>query len=441
MTSSAVNKQKHMTQGDRITIETGLNEGKSLREIASLIGKDPTTVSKEIRKHRTQPPRNTFNEYGNQCAKVRDCRHTNLCNTASYACAGKLCRNCSRCNTHCPDFVEKDYHCKKLDHAPFVCNHCRSKSGCRKQKSYYRAVTAYREYREVLVEARKGINISEDERKKLDDIVSPLIRRGQSPYMILNNHPEIDLCEKTIYNYIELGALSVKNVDLSKKVVYKPRKSSDDEKTEKADKAIYEGRTYKDYQDYLKDYPDIRVVEMDTVLGCDGSHKVLLTLHFNPGEFMMAYLMESKEAKNVKAVFDSIEDSVGDIIFSHTFQLILTDRGGEFQRPDELECDSDGVIRTSIYYCDPMCPWQKPHCEKNHEYIRKIRPEGSTFDDLTQRDVDLMMSHINSSARESLNGRTPFTFAGLMLPKELLDCFGLTEIPPDEVNLTPKLLK
>ncbi len=441
MDTSAVNRQKHMTQEDRITVETGLNEGKSLKEIASLIGKDPTTISKEIRKHRTFPPRNTFNDSTNQCANIRECRHTNLCNTASYACAGKLCRTCSMCNSHCPDFVRKDYHCDKLDRAPFVCNCCKKRGGCRKQKSYYRAASAHLEYRDTLVQTRKGINISKDDLKKLDDIVSPLIRQGQSPYMILNSHPEINLSEKTIYNYIEAGALSVKNLDLPKKVVYKLRKSADDDKAKKTDMAIYEGRSYKDYQDYLKGDPDVRVVEMDTVLGCEGSRKVLLTLHFNPGEFMMAYLLESKEAKNVKAVFDSIEDSIGDILFSHTFKLILTDRGGEFQRPEELEFDSDGVRRTSIYYCDSMCPWQKPHCEKNHEYIRKIRPDGSTFDDLSQNDVVLMMSHINSAARESLNGKTPSTFAGLMLPQELLDCFGLTEIPPDEVDLTPNLLK
>lgn len=52
-----------------------------------------------------------------------------------------------------------------------------------------------------------------------------------------------------------------------------------------------------------------------------------------------------------------------------------------------------------------------------------------------------MMSHTNSSCRESLGGLTPFTLAKMMLPKELLDFFGLIEIPADEVILTPALLK
>ena len=345
------------------------------------------------------------------------------------------------CNIHCPDFVRKDYHCEKLDRAPFVCNGCKKRGGCRKQKSYYRAVSAQLEYRDTLVRTREGINISAEDLKTLDDIVSPLIRQGQSPYMILNNHPEIHLSEKTIYNYIDIGALSVRNLDLPKKVVYKLRSSSDDTKQEKTDKEMFLGRTYKDYQNHLKDTPDVRVIEMDTVIGCEGSHKVLLTLHFNPCEFMMAYLLENKEADNVKSVFDMLEDSLGLESFSRVFQVVLTDRGGEFQRPADLECDSDGVIRTRIYYCDPMCPWQKPHCEKNHEYIRKILPDGSSFDGLTQKEISLVMSHVNSSARESLGGRTPFDLAHLMLPGELLDLFALSEIAPDDVDLTPGLLK
>ena len=439
MSELATNKQKHLTQENRITIETGLNLGKSMRAIAQEIGKDPSTISKEVKKHRTFPPRNTFKEGPNRCALRRGCERKNICHSSVPACR-KKCKHCRRCNSLCPDFVLDDFHCSKLDRAPFVCNACRKKSGCQLQKAYYRAVKAHNAYRAVLVESRRGLNISEEDLQRLDEIVSPLILQGQSPYMILTNHPEINLCEKTIYNYIECGALSVKNIDLPKKVVYKLRNSGKDT-AEATNAAIYEGRTYKDYKDLLKDQPDIRVVEMDTVIGCSGSRKVLLTLHFNPFEFMMAYLLDSRQACHVKRIFDQIEDAIGDILFFRTFQLILTDRGSEFQRPEELECDSDGVIRTSIFYCDPMCSWQKPHCEKNHEYIRKICPKGSNFDVLTQKDVTRMMSHINSAPRESLNGHTPLEMARMMLPGELLDFFGLEEIMPDDVILTPKLLK
>jgi len=191
----------------------------------------------------------------------------------------------------------------------------------------------------------------------------------------------------------------------------------------------------------MKEHPDTSVTEMDTVIGCEGSHKVLLTLHFDNCHLMVAFLLESKEAKRVEAVFDCIEKKMSALEFCMAFPLILTDRGGEFAHPETLECGLDNFIRTSIYYCDPMCSWQKPHCEKNHEYIRKICPKGSSFDAFTQYDINLMMSHINSAPRESLGGMTPYALAQLMLPESLLRVFNLWEVTPDEVCLTPALLK
>ena len=438
MCKSIPGNQKHMTMDDRVIIEKGLDTNQSLRSIAIQLGKDPTTIAKEIKKHRTIKQHNTFNDRSpNKCALLKECTKKHVCEIYAPICK-RFCKNCNHCNSHCPDFVPKNYHCEKLDKAPYVCNGCSKRLGCRLDKAFYKATTAQRQYKTVLVESRTGINISPEDLTLLDEIISPLIRQGQSPYMILENHPEIGLCEKTIYNYIDSGALAVKNIDLPKKVKYKVRNVNP---TENKDSSVYEGRTYKDFQNFLKEYPDTSVTEMDTVVGCDGSRKVLLTLHFDCCSFMMAYLLDSKEARHVEAVFDNIEAAIGALSFCNTFSIVLTDRGGEFQNPDALECGKDNVVRTSIYYCDPMCSWQKPHCEKNHEYIRKICPKGTSFDGYTQKDIVLMMSHINSSARQSLGGMTPMALAEIMLPKELLDYFGLTKIPADEVILTPALLK
>lgn len=429
--------QKHMTLDDRILIEKALEQQCSLRSIAAQLGKDPTTISKEIQKHRSFQEHNHFNEPKNRCALAADCKKKNICGTYAPICK-RMCKSCNHCNSRCNDFVPRSYHCFTLDKAPFVCNGCSKKSGCRLDKAYYKAATAHRQYKTILVESRTGINISPEGLTRLDELITPLILQGQSPYMILQNHPEIPYSEKTLYNYIESGALSVTNMDLPKKVKYKVRTSH---VSESSDQAIYEGRTYKEFQAFLKEFPDTRIVEMDTVLGCEGSHKVLLTFHFDCCSFMMAYLLDSKEARHVKAVFDSIEHAVGTFSFASVFSLILTDRGGEFRAPDSLECGQENQIRTSIYYCDPMCSWEKPHCEKNHEYIRKICPKGTSFDAYSQDDIRLIMSHINSSPRQSLGGLSPMALAKLMLPQEILDCFRLTEIPADEIVLTPALLK
>ena len=209
--------QKHMTQDDRVTIEKCLDAKTTLCHIAQELGKDPTTIAKEIKKHRTFQQHNTFNDKPNRCALAPSCHRKNLCEIFAPICK-KECKYCPRCHKHCPDFIPYDYHCKLTDKAPYVCNGCQKKAQCRLDKYFYRATKAQKEYKTILSESRTGINLSEEELTLLDETISPLVLQGQSVYMILQNHPEITLCEKTIYNYIDSGVLSVGNLELPKKV-------------------------------------------------------------------------------------------------------------------------------------------------------------------------------------------------------------------------------
>jgi len=256
--------------------------------------------------------------------------------------------------------------------------------------------------------------------------------------MILMNHPELHISEKTIYNYIKKGYMPVINLDLQRKVKYKIRHCHD---TEINDKGIFEGRTYKDFQEFMKLHPDTNVVEMDTVIGCEGSKKVFLTLYFRSCKCLHIFLIPDKTAASVNSVFDRLEKKLGTFRFCSLFQVILTDRGSEFQNPEALETGTDNTIRTSIYYCDPMCAWQKPGVEKSHEYIRYILPKGSSFDHLNSWDVNKLMNHINSSARASLNGLPPIRLAQLLFDQETYTAFNFREISPDDIILTPDLLK
>jgi len=328
--------------------------------------------------------------------------------------------------------------CNKVLMAPFVCNGCSKKTGCRLDKYFYKSVPANRQYKTILVESRNGINISEDGLNQMDAVVSPLILQGQTPYQILANHPEMECSEKTIYNYISSGALSVKNIDLPRKVKYKPRKQ---ERQKAKNTGIFEGRTYSDFMKYMEFHPETNVVEMDTVVGCEGSRKVLLTLFFRSCKLMLIYLLPDKTAASVKKVFDPLEEKMSTIGFYNTFPIVLTDRGTEFSNPEGLECGINNTIRTSIFFCDPMASWQKAGIEKNHEYIRSILPKGSSFDKLTQWDVTKLANHINSTARASLNGRSPYELAQLLLENQAVNAFGLREISFDDIILKPKLLK
>lgn len=425
--------QKHLTAEDRVFIETSLNQSMTFKDIARYLCKDPSSISKEVRKHRIVKERNDFVS-PNHCILRATCHLHNICHR-TVVCK-KECRSCPACNKHCKRFEAET--CKSTLKAPYVCNGCFKKAQCRMEKYFYKAVPAYRQYRTILKESRAGINISETDLGLLDALVSPLIKQGQTPYMILHSHPEIACSTRTIYNYIESGVLSVKNIDLPRKVAYKLRKSH---KSEISDTGIFEHRTYKDFSTMLQNSPDTNVVEMDTVVGCEGSTKVFLTLYFRCCKLMLLYLLPDKSANSVKKTFDILEQKLTTFGFCAAFPVILTDRGVEFSRPDALETGIDNVIRTNIYYCDPMASGQKGGLEKNHEYIRYILPKGSSFDELTQWDAYRIANHINSTPRASLNGQTPYQLAQMLLGNQALTVFNLREISCSDIILKPSLLK
>ena len=235
-----------------------------------------------------------------------------------------------------------------------------------------------------------------------------------------------------------MGLLSIKNIDLPRKVRYKVRNKNNNQK--KKDYSYRIGRTYEDFLNMLKENPNARIVEMDTVIGTAETGKVLLTLLFREFNFMIARLLPDKSSKSVKNELDNIEKIIGTELYKRVFRYILTDNGGEFQRPEELETSIDGSKRSAIYYCEPNRSDQKAKVEKNHEYIRYVIPKGTSMDDYTQDNIDLMMSHINSTAREVLNFAIPFDMATIYLGKNTLKKLKLKKILPDNIILKPYLI-
>ena len=425
--------QKHLTLLNREDIEKLLKLDFKLYQIANNIQKHPTTISKEILNNRTEHHPSNYNNKSNYCKYKNTCTLKNLCNSNCHI----ECRRCGKCNSVCPKY-ELDI-CAKLLKPPYVCNSCPSYAQCRKIKYVYLASQAQKKYEAKLVSTRQGINISEGNLQKLDNLVSPLIKQGQSIKLIYANHKnEIDCSIRCLYNYIEMGLLSVKNIDLPRKVRYKVRNKSQDKK--RKDYSYRIGRTYEDFQKLLKEYPNSHIVEMDTVIGTNEKGKTLLTLLFREFNFMIARLLPDKSSKSVKDELDNIEKVIGSELYKRIFKYILTDNGGEFQRPEELEFSADGSKRSSIYYCEPNRSDQKGKAEKNHEYIRYIIPKGTTMDNYTQADIDLMMSHINSTAREILNFAIPYDMASIYLGKKTLKKLNLKKILPDNIILKPYLI-
>lgn len=428
---------KHLTLDDRIYIENSLDEGKSFREIAKYLCKDPSTISKEVWRHRVVNTwnRGSFTNPYNFCKHRYHCKKTNACGKL-VVCDTK-CRSCHKCNNVCGSFERE--HCHRIEQAPFVCNGCKKpRHKCSIQTKYdYNAKAAQRLYEELCTSSRAGINLTRKRLHQIDQIVTPLIAQGQSPYMIAANHPELELSVTTLYNYINQGVLLSRNIDLKRKVKFKQRKTHT---TQIHNREVFIGRSYSDFKNTHADELDFW--EMDTVKSGRGSLKCILTLYFPQFEFLIGRLMNRCTAGAVRLEFERIQKALGGHFdFSFLFPVILTDRGVEFGEPDHLEKDRNGNSRTSLFYCDPMRSNQKAGIENVHTMLRMIIPSGTILEGYTQWDIRRAVDHVNNAPRKNLDGRTPYEIAVKTFGPEVLKQLQLRYVAPDEVTLSPKLLK
>jgi len=427
---------KHFTLEERVTIQSDLNCGKSFKAIAKQLRKAPSSISREVRRHIEQKATGSYGRQFNDCVNRISCSRENVCQGA-LPCSRKLCRNCKHCKDFCSDYRKEI--CDKLTKAPYVCNGCEIRNKCTLEKSIYKAVAAEDEAKTLLRESRSGISLDEEEIQRIDRIVTPLIRQGQSIHHICCTNKDTVMCsERTIYNYVNDLVLTAKNIDLPRKVSYRPRKQPN--RRFKVDKACSIGRTYKDFLIFMENVENSALVQMDTVEGRKGG-KMLLTLHFVNSSFMLAYLRDANTSKSVTDIFQMLWDTLGKKYFMELFPVILTDNGSEFSNPTAIEFDELNNRRTHLFYCNPSSPFEKGALENNHEFIRRILPKGTSFDKLEQRDIQLMMNHVNSYKRKKLNNKSPHETFEFLHGKDALRMLGAEFISSQDIILKPELLK
>lgn len=429
---------KFFTYEERLHLQKYLKEGYSFKEIGRRLQKDPTTISREVRRHLAEVATGYPGASHNTCKKRALCRIKGLCGIECTRASSSGCRFCPKCNTICTDFLEE--RCVARYHTPYVCNGCRTLDKCTLVKHIYDAERAHMKSHKVLSDARSGLCTSEKEISRLNSIISPLVKRGQSVHQIYITYKDELMCsEKTIYNYIDACLLDVRNIDLPRKVKFRQRYKKPEFKV---DRGCRIGRNYDDYQSYLLRFPDLAVVQMDTVIGEVGG-KCLLTIHFVNSSFMLAFLRDANTSRSVIDIFNQLEQILGRGVFQKLFPVILTDNGSEFSNPKAIEYGEgdDQGLRTRIYYCDAGCPYQKGAIEVNHELIRRILPKGKSFNHLEQTDVNLMMNHINSYKRKKLNDRTPYETFSFHHGEDILHKLGCHSVAAEDITLRPILLK
>lgn len=431
-----MSNRNRLTLSDRIIIEAGIHAKYSFNRIAREIGRETSTVIREVRNNRMdivgRRPR------GKNCTYAGECRIKNLCRE-------ECTRRCSLCTEYdCQVLCSRHRNCQctLLNKPPYVCNTCkeRQKNVCRFDKAFYSAEKANATSKRNRSEARKGIRLPAKELQKIDAIISPLLMQGQPLSHICNSHrDEIKVSERTIYNYIEAGELSVTNLDLRRKVKYRKRKKPSEIKANRFNYRV--GRTYDDYHEYIVKHPNTAVVEMDTVRGNRRQNKVLLTMLFTKCSVMLLFLMENGRQESVEKVFDDLTKRLGIRRFRKLFPLILTDNGGEFKNALNLEYTKHGAERTKVFYCNPQASWQKPHIEKNHEYIRYVLPKGKTLGIYSQEDMTLLANHINSVSRPGLSHQRPYDLVETEEMLRLLEILNMSPVAADDICLKPELLK
>lgn len=388
-------KYKHMTLDERIEIQECLNKGMTFKAIAQRIGKDQTTVSKEVKKH--------LIVYTNSFTKTDEC-------------------------------------CPKLLRAPFVCNACekRNNRGCSYPRHKYAAKQAQKDYENLLVEAREGIPLNRKDFYETEKVISDAVKNGQHIYHILKSN-DLPVSKSSVYRHINKGYYTISNIDLPRAVKFKPRRSKTNEFVPRQAKI---GRTYNDFIEYLEDNNITNFVEMDTVIGRVGG-KTILTLHFNAFNFMVGILLDNKTAAEASSKICELKNKLNSngFAFGSIIPVILTDNGGEFSNISAFENDECGIKETSLFFCEPNSPYEKPHIEKNHTLFRDIVPAGTSFDNFNQETVNLIFSHVNAVKRKNFNGKSAFDLFSFAYSSDLAAAFGISFVEPQQVIQSPKLLK
>lgn len=387
-------KKARLTIEDRMLIEQLLRENYKLKDIARVIEVESSTISREIKYRRKA-------------------------NNSSFI-------------------------CDKTNKYPFVCVNCPKKVHCNRKKFYYNFREAQKDYENKLKYSRIGIDMSIDEVEYWNDYFKDKIKDKNQPilHIFKNIENEFPKSIQSFYKYVHKGYFSSINDEmLARSFSYKPRNKKEKIKTISKDNIIKKGRKIEDFNNYIINNPNTNIVEMDTVIGKFEDNKCIMTLYFRKSKLMLMFIIKKYKPSEVYKVFNKIRNLIGDDLYKIMFEVILTDNGWEFSKPEDIEFNHEtGEKLINVFYTEPYSSWQKGGIERNHEFIRYIIPKGISFDNLNKKNVIDMMNNINNIQRKSLDYQTPYELFLKQYGEDISKKFHLQQIPKDEINLSYKLL-
>ena len=433
-----------LTLKERKEIEAGLTRGDSFREIARLIGRQASTVSREVRENRHV---RAFKGRRSACRDRNWCKRVGVC--AECVREGACCASCDArdCREACPAYADQ-IACDALVRAPWVCNGCRkNRYGCHRQNRYvYDAEVAQKASDERRSDSRRGIDMPKEEAEVALMHIKDGLSRGLSPYEISVLYADVvGVHRSTIYRWVDAGYGGLTNLELERKVGFRPR-------SRKAPRKSTPHSPKRSHDEFEK-LPDERKgarTELDSVIGRAVDAQAALTLYNLPCHVQLALLAGAHDCDSVKGAIGAVKAVMPERMFEMWMRTALTDNGDEFADEDGIgkllgERVVGGELKVRLYYCDPRQSQQKAGCEKNHTEIRQLLEKGMfVFDELAPADMAVLMSHVNSNPRESLGGKSPIQMLRFVYGEEdanaLLDALGIREVPRDELTLKPEIL-
>lgn len=433
---------KHMGLDERKRIEFLLGCGNTTTQIAKALGRAQSTVTGELLARRID----SMKRYG--CSNTL-CAHFDECELRLFNGFDdrRLRKSQPRCFEFCPRFAQAV--CHRLGSSPFVCNGCEREHNCPLPKKFYVARAAQENYEGVLRNCRAGIRQDDASVAKMDAVLSPCVRNGQSVRNVIANNPGLfeGVAVRTAYDWINGGVFSVRKHDQPHaEFVRRPVRKLETRTTAQC----RVNRTYQDMLNFLEENPGVVPTEIDTVVG-SVSGKVLFTMVVRHG-LALAFLRDAKTSQTCTRIFNMLWELAGPDLFRAMFRVLLPDNGPEFNCPEMIENYRPDPVHNptkllprgvNVFYADPYRSTQKPHVERIHEEIRRILVKGVSFNPLTQDSVDLVMSHVNSYTREALGGLTGYDHfvREFGAPgRDLLGKLGIRRIPANQVTLHPFLL-
>ena len=440
-------KNRRLSILSRDSIERGIVNGDSLKDIAKAIGNDPTTVSKEVKKHRKpieSDGRISLGSGCSACQRFETCDLHNLCGRKG---CGKACKRCSDSIVpkFCQHYAEKT--CRRLKRFPYVCNGCQDAKSCRLQKWRYDHDVVNADYTHDLNCSRSGADLTADEASSLSKIVSGGLAKGQSPYLIKRANPDgVRVSCRTLYNYIKKAVLQGVAPASLPEGLRKRKKRIPKEYEYPENKGVSStGHEYIDFVLYMDEHQRYHYAEMDTVGGGTDADKAIgysgtiISIIVPTIGLLIMRKIESKSPDEVVGQMDEVFASLG----KHAGKLlgvIATDRGIEFNDCERIEAGGGGVVRCRLFYCDPGVSTQKQNIERINREIRCYIPKGSSVKGISQDDCDFISSEIDSTPVDSMGGASAYSIAVKMVGEEALRALGIKRIPPKEIVKKPMAL-